>query len=72
MPKPALVEEYSGSVDFGSHGPVLETESGRRWRLEGGDSLFIGEDVTIAATRLDPTTLRVRAVLQSHDPYVSH
>lgn len=68
MFKPALVEEYSGFVDFDTRNPILETENGRRWRLEGGHSLFIGDDVTIAATQIDEVTLQVRAVLKSYDP----
>jgi hypothetical protein len=63
----ALVQEYSGTIDFDGLDAVLETGDGKRWRLENAYGLLIGDEVTIAATRLDFATLDVKAVLETAD-----
>lgn len=68
MSKPAVVHEYSGTIDFDSLSPILEMVDGRRWRLENGSGLLIGDEVTIAAVQLDVVTLEVKAVLEATDP----
>lgn len=73
MPKPALVIEVSGEVDFDSRAAVLVEETGKRWRLENAGSLFIGDRVKVAATKEDFMTLLVRAVMhQEFVPYHRH
>lgn len=73
MPKPALVIEVSGEIDFDSRDPVLVENSGRRWRLEDADGVLIGDLVTVAATREDYATLKVRALNHSsYTPYHRH
>lgn len=73
MPRPALVIEVEGEVDFDRRDPILVEETGKRWRLENGGSLFIGDRVKVAATKEDFTTLLVRAVMrQEFLPYHRH
>ena len=73
MPRPALVIEVSGEVDFDSRNPILIEDTGRRWRLENAGALLVGDHVTIAATKEDFTTLLVRAVTQERwAPYHRH
>jgi hypothetical protein len=64
MPALALVIEVSGEIDFDGAGPILVEDNGRRWQLEDGSSLLIGDYVRLAATKQDFNTLRVRAVME--------
>ena len=61
------VIEVTGEIDFDSRNPILEEESGKRWRLVGADHLFISDTVTVAGVERTPGTLEVRAVL--HEEY---
>ncbi len=73
MAGPSLVIEVSGEVDFDSRNPILVEDGGKRWRLENAGSVFIGDRVTVAATKEDFTTLLVRAVTQQeYVPYHRH
>jgi hypothetical protein len=73
MPRPALVIEVTGEIDFESRDPFLVEETGRRWRLEDASGLLIGDLVTVAATKEDYTTLRVRALSHAEcPPYHRH
>jgi hypothetical protein len=61
MPNLALVQEYSGYVDFNRVSPILEEENGRRWNLRNADGL--------AAIEIDAHTLEVKAILATADPF---
>jgi hypothetical protein len=69
MPNLALVQEYSGYVDFNRVSPILEEENGRRWNLRNADGLLIGDEVRLAATEIDAHTLEVKAILATADPF---
>ena len=69
MPNPALVIEVSGEVNFDSRDPILIEGTGRRWRLENATGLLAGDQVTVAATKQDFTTLLVRAVAHEQPAY---
>ncbi len=73
MPKLGLVIEVSGEVDFESRSPILIEETGRRWHLQNATGLLVGDQVKVAATREDFTTLLVRAVVPTGPaPYHRH
>jgi hypothetical protein len=69
MFKPALVQEYTGTVDFNRVSPILEQEDGRRWRLLNAHGLLIGDKVRVAAVEVDALTLDVKAILETADPF---
>jgi hypothetical protein len=71
MSSPTLLVEVSGEIDFDSRNPILVEDDGRRWRLEGAESLLVGDYVTLAATKQDFDTLVVRAVIdEQFAPFV--
>jgi hypothetical protein len=65
MRRLALVIQVSGEVDYEDRNPVLTERSGRRWRLENASGLLSGDQVTVAATKEDFSTLLVRALVHN-------